>query len=216
LSVERLRFEDLPADPSLADPLPASPFAILGRWLDEARRERATPNPDAVALATADEAGHPAVRMVLCRGFDPEDGSIVWYTNRRSRKGRELAAQPWASAAFFWDGTQRQARLEGPVAFATDAESDAYFASRPRNAQISAWASDQSEPIASRHALLEKLRDTEARFASTDPVPRPPHWGGYRLRAERVELWVGSAGRAHDRVRWERAARGWSATRLQP
>jgi pyridoxamine 5'-phosphate oxidase len=214
--VERLRFDDLPADPSLAGPLPASPFTILARWLDEARRQRATPNPDAIALATADETGRADVRMVLCRGFDPADGSIVWYTNRRSRKGRELAARPWASAAFFWDGTQRQARLEGPVAFATDAESDAYFASRPRNAQISAWASDQSEPIASREALLEKLHDTEARFAGEGPVPRPPHWGGYRLRAERVELWVGSAGRAHDRVRWERTAAGWTATRLQP
>jgi pyridoxamine 5'-phosphate oxidase len=214
--VERLRFEDLPADPSLADPLPASPFTILARWLDEARRERATPNPDVLALATADADGRPAVRMVLCRGFDPADGSLVFYTNRRSRKGRELAARPWASAAFLWDAVQRQARLEGRVALATDAESDAYFASRPRNAQISAWASDQSEPIASREALLAKLRDTEARFAGTDPLPRPPHWGGYRLRAERVELWVGSAGRAHDRVRWERTAIGWTPTRLQP
>jgi pyridoxamine 5'-phosphate oxidase len=214
--VERLRFEDLPADPSLADPLPVSPFAILARWLDEARRARATPNPDAIALATADEAGRAAVRMVLCRGFDAEGGSIVWYTNRRSRKGRELAARPWASAAFFWDAPQRQARLEGPVELVTEAESDAYFASRPRNAQISAWASDQSEPIASREALLAKLHETEARFAAADPVPRPPHWGGYRLRAERVELWVGSAGRAHDRVRWERAPTGWTAARLQP
>ena len=214
--MERLRFEDLPADPSLADPLPASPFTILARWLDEARAARATPNPDAIALATAGDDGRPSLRMVLCRGFDAADGSIVWYTNRRSRKGRELAVQPWASAMFFWDAVQRQARLEGPVALATDAESDAYFASRPRNAQISAWASDQSEPIASRQALLEKLRDTEARFAGTDPVPRPPHWGGYRLRAEHVELWVGSAGRAHDRVRWERSASGWTSTRLQP
>jgi pyridoxamine 5'-phosphate oxidase len=214
--MERLRFEDLPADPSLADPLPGSPFTILTRWLDEARAARATPNPDAIALATADADGRPAVRIVLCRGFDAAEGSIVWYTNRRSRKGFELAARPWASAAFFWDGSQRQARLEGPVAQTTDAESDAYFASRPRNAQVSAWASDQSEPIASREALLAKIRDTEARFAGQDPVPRPPHWGGYRLRAERVELWVGSAGRAHDRARFERTATGWSATRLQP
>jgi pyridoxamine 5'-phosphate oxidase len=214
--VERLRFEDLPADPSLADPLSASPFVVLARWLDEARRARATPNPDAIALATADADGRPALRMVLCRGFDAGGGSIVWYTNRRSRKGRELAARPWASAAFFWDAPQRQARLEGPVAPATDAESDAYFASRPRNAQISAWASDQSEPIASRAALLAKLHATETRFAGTDPIPRPPHWGGYRLRAERVELWVGSAGRAHDRVSWERTPLGWAATRLQP
>ena len=211
-----LRFDDLPADPSLADPLPASPFAILARWLDEARAARATPNPDAIALATAGADGRPSLRMVLCRGFDAEDGSIVWYTNRRSRKGRDLAARPFASATFFWDAVQRQARLEGLVALATDTESDAYFASRPRNAQISAWASDQSDPIASREALLAKLRDTEARLAQLDPVPRPPHWGGYRLRADRVELWVGSAGRAHDRVRFERTAAGWSATRLQP
>jgi pyridoxamine 5'-phosphate oxidase len=214
--VTELRFDDLPADPSLADPLPASPFVILARWLDEARAARATPNPDAIALATAGADGRPSLRMVLCRGFDAEDGSIVWYTNRRSRKGRDLAARPFASATFFWDATQRQARLEGLVALATDAESDAYFASRPRNAQISAWASDQSDPIASREALLAKLRDTEARLAHLDPVPRPPHWGGYRLRADRVELWVGSAGRAHDRVRFERTPSGWSTTRLQP
>jgi pyridoxamine 5'-phosphate oxidase len=214
--VTELRFDDLPADPSLADPLPGSPFVILARWLDEARNARATPNPDAIALATAGADGRPSLRMVLCRGFDAEDGSIVWYTNRRSRKGRDLAARPFASATFFWDAPQRQARLEGLVELATDAESDAYFASRPRNAQISAWASDQSEPIASREALLAKLRETEARLAHLDPVPRPPHWGGYRLRADRVELWVGSAGRAHDRVRFERTPSGWNATRLQP
>ena len=214
-----MRFEDLPSDPSLADPLPASPFVVLARWLDEARSERTTRNPDAIALATLGEDGHPALRIVLCRGFEPAEGAIVFYTNRRSRKGRELAKHPYAAATFHFDAQQRQARLEGPVALVADAESDAYFAGRPRNAQIAAWASEQSEPIASRAALLDKLSDTERRFGGADaaaPVPRPPHWGGYRLRAERVELWVGSEGRAHDRVRWEREGAGWRAARLQP
>jgi len=220
-------FEEVPKDPSLADPLPEEPLALLGRWLDEARSGGVQRNPGAMALATTDSDGRPSLRTVLCRGFDAEAGFVVFYTNRRSQKGRELAAQPRAAAQLHWDSLQRQARLEGPVAPSPDEESDAYFASRPRLAQIAAWASDQSEPVASRQALLGRLGETGERFGGDagPPIPRPSHWGGYRLFFERVELWVGSEGRAHDRGRWERALRPdgrgfaggpWSVTRLQP
>ena len=222
-----MSFEEVPKDPSLADPLPEEPLALLGRWLEGARSQAVQRNPGAMALATADANGRPSLRTVLCRGFDPKAGFVVFYTNRRSQKGRELAAQPRAAAQFHWDALQRQARLEGPVAPSPDEESDAYFAGRPRPSQIAAWASDQSEPLASRRALLDRLAETAERFGGDAgaPIPRPPHWGGYRLFLERVELWVGSEGRAHDRARWQRVLRPegrgfvggpWSLTRLQP
>lgn len=211
-----LHFEELPADRSLADPLPASPFTLLSRWLDEAFAKSVQANPSAMSLATVGADGRPSLRIVLCRGLDAAAGSVAFYTNRDSRKGRDLAVCPHAAATFHWDGLARQARLEGRVAELSDAESDAYFASRPRLSQIAAWASAQSEPLASREDLLEKLRDVEARFPEGEPVPRPPFWGGYRLRAERVELWVGSTGRAHDRALWQRDGEGWTSGRLQP
>lgn len=223
-----MSFEDLPSDPSLADPLPASPLALLERWLEQARQRSGQKNPTAMTVATVGADGAPRARVVLCRGYDAERGSFVFHTNRRSAKGQELAATPLASAAFYWDGLSRQARIEGPVTLASDAVSDAYFAGRPRSSQIAAWASEQSEPLASREALLAALERTAERFGglqSGEPVPRPPHWGGYLLVARRIELWVGSEGRAHDRVAWERAlpdpaappADGdWSRGRLQP
>ncbi len=210
-------FEELPRDGSLTEPLDDSPFGILARWLDEASEQRVQPNPTAMALATVGGDGRPSLRMLLCRGLDPVAGAIVFYTNRESRKGRELWARPHAAATFHWDAWQRQARLEGRVSTLSDEESDTYFAGRPRLAQLSAWASAQSRPVASRAALLEQLRAVEERFGPEEmPVPRPPHWGGYRLVADRVELWVGSTGRAHDRVQWEREGSGWRPTRLQP
>lgn len=209
-------FEELPRDRSLADPLPDAPFGLLSRWLDEAFSGQVQANPSAMSLATVGSGGRPSVRIVLCRGLDVETGSVVFYTNRESRKGRELARCPHAAAAFHWDALARQARLEGGVRPLPDPDSDAYFSSRPRPAQLAAWASAQSEPLASREALLAKLRQVEARFPPDAPVPRPPFWGGYRLTADRVELWVGSAGRAHDRALWERSADGWTRGRLQP
>ncbi|MGH0036437.1 MAG: pyridoxamine 5'-phosphate oxidase [Myxococcota bacterium] len=220
-------FEDIPSDPSLADPLPPSPFAIVGRWLDEARAQRVQRNPNAMSLATVCALGRPSLRVVLCRGFEPEPGYVVFYTDRSSQKGRALADRPAAAASFHWDALQRQVRIEGPVVHSPDAESDAYFAGRPRPSQIAAWSSRQSAPLASREAFLEKLRITEERFEREAPeaIPRPPSWGGYRLFAERVELWVGSLGRAHDRALWTRSLeregegfRGgeWSVGRLQP
>lgn len=223
-----MAFEALPKDPSLADPLPASPLPLLERWLAEAAERSGQSNPDAMALATVDASGAPQVRLVLCRGFDPRRGRLVFYTNRESPKGRELAANPVASAVFHWDALSRQARVSGPVTPVPDAESDAYFARRHRLSQIAARASRQSEPIASREALLAKLRAEAERFGgfeTGDPIPRPPQWGGFALLARRVELWVGSQGRAHDRAAWERrvadaradpGAAPWSVERLQP
>jgi len=230
-----MSFDPAPRDSSLADPLPASPLPLLERWLAEADERSGLPNPQAMALATVDADGAPRVRVVLCRGFDARQGRLVFYTNRESAKGRELAARPVASVVFHWDVLSRQARVSGPVVPVSDAESDAYFARRQRVSQLAARASRQSEPIASREALLERIRAEAERFGGFeqgDSVPRPPNWGGYALLARRVELWVGAEGRAHDRALWERAvgereradpraaddlARApWSVQRLQP
>ncbi|MGE0385856.1 MAG: pyridoxamine 5'-phosphate oxidase [Gammaproteobacteria bacterium] len=219
-------FEDLPTDPSLADPLPPEPFGLFSRWLAEAEAAAQQPNPTVITVATVDPDGRPSARQVLCRGFDPQAGTIVFYTNRDSRKGDALRPGAYAAVVFHWDAVARQVRIEGPVLPSPDAESDAYFAQRPRPAQISAWASAQSAPIASRAALLEKLAQCEQRFGVDGaPVPRPPNWGGYRVYVESIELWVGSLGRAHDRALWRRRLsreadgyRGgdWQVARLQP
>ena len=214
-TLEPQDYEELPADGSLADPLPDEPFGLLERWITQARTEAVVPNPTAMALATVASDGRPSVRLVLCRGLDGAAGELVFYTNRESRKGRELGSSAFAAATFHWDPLARQARVEGRVRVVDDAVSDAYFASRPRQSQVAAWASQQSEPLRSRAALLERLREEDARFIGQE-VPRPPHWGGYAIVAERVELWVGSAGRAHDRACWERDGSGWRSGRLQP
>lgn len=218
-------FLELPSDPALREPLPDSPFPLLARWLEEARATDMA-NPDAMAVATADAEGRPSVRMVLCRGLDAAAGHIVFYTNRDSAKAHELAGRPYASAALYWEPLSRQARISGTVVESPPEESDAYFASRPRLSQLAAWGSRQSRPIASRDALLEQLHAVAARFGGVEgeaPVSRPPFWGGYRIVASRVELWVGSRGRAHDRVEWTREAPGadpaparWRSARLQP
>ncbi len=223
-----MTFEEVPRDASLADPLPVSPLTLLELWLREARERSGQSNPEAMTVATVDASGEPRARVVLCRGYDAQRGELVFYTNRESAKGRELAAHPSATAVFYWDALARQARVGGPVRRADDALSDAYFAGRPRASQIAAWASRQSEPIASRRALLELLHAEAERFGGLDagdPVPRPPHWGGYVLTAQRVELWVGAEGRAHDRAEWRRALpehgagredAAWQVRRLQP
>jgi pyridoxamine 5'-phosphate oxidase len=218
-------FEDLPKDPSLADPLPASPLELMGRWIAEAREAKFRRNPTAMTFATIGVDGRPSARMVLCRGYDEREGFVVFYTDRRSGKGLELEANPYGAAIFHWDTLQRQIRLEGPVVLSPEHESDAYFGSRPRLSQIAAWASQQSQPLESRQALLNKLAVEEERFDNVSEIPRPPYWGGYRLYIEKAELWVGSEGRAHDRGLWTRrltaAGEGftggkWSVGRLQP
>lgn len=220
-------------DSSLPDPLPAEPLAIFKTWFDEAWAKRLVPNANAMTLATVDSRGRPAARIVLCKDMDlsPESGSIVFHTNYNGRKGREILANPYVAVVFHWDHFDRQVRIEGPAVQTTAAESDAYFRTRPLDRRIGAWASEQSAPIESREALLEKIAAVMARFGvgfdnlETAEIPRPPHWGGFRIWAETVELWVGDAGRIHDRARWTRSLRPagkgfkpgpWSVQRLQP
>lgn len=215
-------------DEHLPDTLPGSPFPLLHDWVEHARRERVQPNPTAIALATANDKGEPNVRIVLCRGVDVQAGSIWFFTNSHSVKGHEMRVNQHVAVSFHWDQLDRQARVRGVVEPLPEAESDAYFASRSWEKRIGAWASDQSQPVASRQALLDKLTDTLTRFginpqnppasdADLD-IPRPPHWGGFRVIAHEVELWVGSPARIHDRARWTRpsASEPWMATRLQP
>jgi pyridoxamine 5'-phosphate oxidase len=205
------------------DPLPADPFPFAVAWLNEAFAAGAQRNPHAVALATIDAQGRPEVRFVLCKALEPESGCLVFYTNKRSPKGRALAAHPHAAVAFNFDAQERQLRLSGPVSEVGDAEADAYFATRPLDSRVGAWASAQSEPIASRAQLEAQYAEHAARFGVRGDdvdakVPRPPHWGGYRLRANRVELWRGRPGRLHDRALWTRELPNgkWRALRLQP
>lgn len=221
--------------PLLPEPLPADPMAMLAEWLAHAVRGRVAPNPDAMALATADADGTPTVRMVLAKKVDAAAGFIEFFTNYESRKSRALAARPVAAAVFHWDALERQARIEGPVTRSPAAESDRYFATRPWPKQVGGWASEQSRPVASRAAMLERVEAAMARLG-VDPltappitqpmdIPRPPHWGGWRVWARRVELWQGAPGRVHDRAEWTRtlsangaayAGGAWTATRLQP
>jgi pyridoxamine 5'-phosphate oxidase len=208
----------------LPDPLPAEPLVVAAEWLGQAWRERRQPNPNAMVLATATPEGFPSARVVLCKHIEPVPGFVVFYTNYQSRKGRELAANGRAAVVMHWDHLHRQVRVEGRILKAPACDSDAYFASRHLASRIGAWASQQSEPIASRAQLLKAVEATTQRFAAS--VPRPPHWGGYRLWAESVELWSEGEARIHDRARWTRTLhpRGedqfdtgtWSATRLQP
>lgn len=215
----------------LPDALPAEPMPMFKAWFDEAHARKAQPNPNAMALATIDPDGRPSLRIVLCKDIDISRGSITFYTNRTSRKGVALETHPRAAVVFHWDVFDRQVRIEGPVTHTTDAESDAYFASRSVASRIGAWASDQSRPIASRGELLAKVASAVARHGVnlanpfSTGVPRPAHWGGYRIWAESVELWMGSNVRVHDRARWTRTltragdgytGSAWSATRLQP
>jgi pyridoxamine 5'-phosphate oxidase len=222
----------------LPDPLPDDPLPLAAAWLKEAWERRALPNPDAMVLATVDAQGRPSARVVLCKAIVATPGYLLFYTNYHSRKGREIEARPRGAAVLHWDTLQRQLRIEGPIVKATSAESDAYFASRPWQRQLGAWASRQSEPIESRAALLQSVQRVAARFGTPDALedhaatehiaqlPRPPHWGGFRLWADSVELWVQGAHRIHDRARWERTLAvadahsfrpgAWRATRLQP
>ena len=201
------------------DPLPADPLAVLGGWLDEAFASGHQPNPHAIALATVAPGGAPEVRMVLCKHLDPARGELTFYTHYASPKGRSLAAHPRAAAAFYFGPESRQARLAGPVERADAAGSDAYFAGRPRETRIGAWASAQSEAIASRAELHDRVRAVEDRFRGTDAIPRPPGWGGYVLEVDRVELWISGPARIHDRGLWEREPGPeprWRGRRLQP
>lgn len=180
-----------------------------------ARAAAAAPGVDATAaaLATADAAGRPSVRIVLVKAADAR--GFVFFTHRDSRKGRELAENPRAALCFHWPAIAEQVRVEGAVAPLDDAASDAYFATRPRESQLGAWASRQSAPLADRAALLASLAEVERRFGG-GPVPRPPRWGGYVVAPDAIEFWTSGAGRLHHRTVYRRDGRGWSACLLQP
>lgn len=206
----------------LPEPLPEEPFALLLAWVAEAERTMA--GATAMTLATVEPDRRPSARMVICRGIDAGAGWLVFYTDRESDKGRALAAHPQAALVFHWPGFERQVRVEGPVTLAPDADSDAYWESRPLDARLAAVGSDQSQPLASRAALLDRLEALRRRHQD-GAVPRPGRWGGYRVWAARIELWVSQPARAHDRAVWTRTLtrddegyRGgaWSRTRLQP
>ena len=188
------------------------PFALFDDWFAEARASE--PNDaEAMALATADEFGNPSVRMVLLKGHGPE--GFVFYTNEQSAKGEDLAANPQAALLFHWKSLRRQVRVEGGVERVTDAQADAYFATRARDSQLGAWASDQSRPLDRRETFEQRFEDMKARFEGGD-VPRPSHWRGYRVIPERIEFWQDRAHRLHERRLFTRDAEGWTEGLLYP
>lgn len=192
--------------------LDPDPFRQFQHWYAEAH-EAGEREPDAMALATSGSDGVPTVRFVLLKSVDAS--GLVFYTNWNSRKGRQLRENPRAALAFRWRLLERQVRVEGTVSRLDADASDLYFATRPRAAQLGAWASAQSEPVASRADLDEHLEVATARFAGRD-VPRPPWWGGGRVEPESFEFWVSRPDRLHDRFRYRREGDGWAVTRLNP
>jgi pyridoxamine 5'-phosphate oxidase len=215
----------------LPDALPSEPFGLFLEWFDVAQKANAQPNANAMVLATIDADARPAARVVLCKQVVSDPGYIVFFTNYLSHKGEQLTNRPHAAVVFHWDTQHRQVRMSGPVVRSPDEESDRYFASRQVDSRIGAWASHQSQPLSSRAELARRVEEMRGRFnirvdALDGYVPRPPHWGGFRLWPDSVELWVEGAGRVHDRALWTRVVEpneaftmkcgAWSATRLNP
>ncbi|CTQ50780.1 pyridoxamine 5'-phosphate oxidase [Jannaschia donghaensis] len=192
------------------------PVAIAARWLEEATASEPE-DPNAIAIATVDTDGMPNVRMVLLKEIEVGEGAFVFYTNFEGQKGQELAATPKAAFVMHWKSLRRQVRVRGHVERVSDAQADAYYASRSLQSRLGAWASDQSRPLDSRAALMAKVAKVTA---TKGPLPsRPPHWGGFRIRPVEIELWADGAFRLHDRFRFTPAADtsgGWTATRLNP
>lgn len=198
------RFED--------SELPEEPIPLFRQWFNQAVDSEVT-EPNAMALATVTGANTPNVRMVLLKGLD--ENSISFYTNYESRKGKELDANPTAACTIWWAELERQVRLSGRVEKMTDAESDNYFESRPRESQIGAWASSQSRPVVDRKELEDQFREIKKRFEGKE-IPKPEYWGGFRIILDTVEFWQGRPGRLHDRIFYQQSSGKWNRQRLAP
>jgi pyridoxamine 5'-phosphate oxidase len=191
---------------------PSDPWALFSEWFILAQKHEPA-YPDAMTLATLGEKGTPVARTVLMKSFD--ERGVVFHTNRESHKGRQLAAHPKAGICFYWKSLQRQIHLEGAVSIISAAESDAYFASRARGSQIGAWASLQSRPLDNRTTLEKRIQEFEQKYEG-QTVPRPPHWGGYRLAPDTFEFWQEQTYRLHDRIAYKREADKWIIERRYP
>lgn len=211
----RLAFAMPRNDEVVFESIPEDPCALLAQWFDFAQRESGQPNWNVLYLATVDAQGRPSVRPVLHKYYDAATGRLTFFTNYRSRKAREMEVNPNVAATMHWDRLDRVVRLEGAVEKADAEVSDRYFATRSRESQLGAWASDQSADLPDWETLLERVFEAGARFAG-GPVPRPPHWGGYVLTPRTIEFWVGRTSRIHERVVYERSAAGWRHRRVYP
>jgi pyridoxamine 5'-phosphate oxidase len=200
-------------DSLLEERIERDPFIQLQRWLAEAITDAGAIEANAMTLATADRNGRPSARVVLLRGLDAR--GLRFFTSYLSRKGEELAVNPFAAACFYWPHLERQVRVEGDVQRLSDEESDEYFASRPRGHRLAAWASEQTAPIERRELLAERYEHFDERFEGEE-VPRPHSWGGYVLQPDRFEFWQGRPNRLHDRIAFIAVDGGWRAQRIQP
>jgi len=189
-----------------------NPILQFQSWFEQALQAE-LPEPNAMTLATVSTAGQPSARMALLKGFDPR--GFVFYTNYLSRKGQDLAQTPAAALVFWWAELERQVRIEGEVAKVTDLETEAYFESRPRGSQLGAWTSDQSQVISDRNVLDQHLKTLEQKYQN-QPIPRPPHWGGYRVNPHLIEFWQGRTSRLHDRLCYRYTNQQWTLERLSP
>lgn len=192
---------------------PDDPLLLFGQWMKEAEASEPA-DPNAMCLATIDPDGKPDARIVLLKQWD--ERGFVFYTNRESRKGRALAAHPVACLNFHWKTLGRQVRINGAAEQVSAEESDAYYATRPVGSRIGAWASRQSRPLESRSALAALVKEFEEKYKNSDHIPRPPHWGGYRIKPERIEFWHDGDFRLHTRLVYQRAGTGWEKEMLFP